>query len=620
MKDLQYYVKRIFGRGKEPDVPDWVMVSAKLLFLSAIVGLATGMVAALFYVVLNSALDTVFDLTNFHPPQPGDIGHSLNVGAGRRWWILMFLPAIGGLLVGLITTYLAPEVEGGGTEAAIDAFHRFGAKIRARVIVLKAIAAMFTIAGGGSAGREGPIAHIASAIGSNIAKLFKLSPKERRMLLIAGFAGGISATFRAPLGGAIYAVEVLYREDFESDGIISSIISAVVAYITFNAILGSGELFKTPTFQPITPYEIIGYTILIIVTTLAGMGYIKLYFAIDNLFKTRINVPAWLKPAIGGMIVGLIGLAVPQTMFIGYGYIQQAINAGHFLVSESGFATISVWTILLIVAAKMIATPFTVASGGAGGLFAPSMVIGGMLGAAVGHLLYFISPSLVASPAAYVLVGMGSFFAGIAKVPLASLIMVSEMSRNYSLLAPMMLVGIVVYLFNRKLTIYKQQTFSRVDSPAHRYELISDLLARIKVGRAYQALDEIPYVNEATPFSDVVRALSDADLVALPVVNSDGDVVGIVSLEYIRSVLFEHSVDFLLIAKDVAQKVKFITPDDSLQKAMEYIISTSAPALFVMPNSNTRRHCDIIGIITHAQIISAYRKELDESRSLEYGE
>ena len=595
-------------------ISDWFKVSSKLLAVSAIVGVASGLVAVAFFLLLNGAMDAVFHLANYHPPMPGHEGILPDISTRSRLW-LFILPAVGGLVAGLIIKFVAPEAEGGGTEAAIEYFHRHNALVRPRVIIAKALAATATIASGGSAGREGPIAHIGAAIGSLFSRVLKLRVSERRKLYLAGFAGGVAATFRAPLGGAMYAVEVLYRDDFEVDGLMTSIVSAVVAYITFTATLGHGELFNAPSFQGITPLELVGYTILVLTTTLAGFVYVRLLQFVSNKFKSLTRIPDWIRPGIGGLAVGAIGLAVPQVLFIGYGWLQVSMNDGNALFhATEHIPELSIWVLLAIAAFKMLATAFTVGSGGAGGLFAPSMVIGGLLGAAVGQALNALYPGLVPNPASFVLVGMGSFFAGVAKVPLASLIMVSEMTGNYSLLAPMMLTGMLVYVLNRSETIYGQQTATRFDSPAHQNELLRDILGTIKVEQAYRRVDKPMGIPQGTPFSQVLRRLSRSNVPALPVLDDDNRVVGMVSLEYIRSIMFEEGMELLLVARDLCQPALYISPACSLEKAFELFLSTEIPFLLVTNGQSAPILEDIAGYLTPAHIMKAHNKEVKRLR------
>ena len=598
-------------------ISDWLKASSKLLAVSALVGIASGLAAVAFFLLLNTAMDAVFALAHYYPPMPGHEGALPDISGRSRMWLLIF-PAIGGLIAGLIIKYIAPEAEGGGTEAAIEYFHRHNAIVRPRVIIAKALAATATIASGGSAGREGPIAHIGTAIGSTFARILKLRTSERQKLYLAGLAGGIAATFRAPLGGAMYAVEVLYRDDFEVDGLMTSIVSAVVAYITFTATLGHGELFTAPRFEGITPMELLGYTILVITTTIAGLVYVRLLHFTTGKFRSLTSIPDWIRPGIGGLGVGIIGLAIPQAMFIGYGWLQVSMNDGNALFHLAHhIPEISIWMLFAIAGFKMLATVLTVGSGGAGGLFAPSMVVGGLLGAAVGQTLNMLSPGLVPNPASFVLVGMGSFFAGVAKVPLASLILVSEMTGNYSLLAPMMLSGMLVYVLNRGETIYREQTYTRFDSPAHQNELLRDILGSILVDQAYHEIKKPMSIPVATPFSQVTRLLSASNIPALPVVDDRQNIVGMVSLEYIRGIIFEEGMELLLIAKDLCQPAITITPDSTLEKAFELFLSTEIPFLLVTKSSTAHTLSDVMGYITPGHIMKAHNREVKRLRSMQ---
>ncbi len=290
-------------------------------------------------------------------------------------WLLVLLPAIGGLLSGLIVYTWAPEAEGHGTDAFIDAFHNKQGFVRTRVPFVKGIASVITLATGGSAGREGPIAQIGSGIGSWLGRTLKLNIRERRLMLLAGCAGGLGAIFRAPLGGALTSVEVLYREDLETEGVVLCIISSSVSYAIFTGIFGHQPIFAIPSIQFSSALELLLYAVLGLVCVPFGYMYVKTFYGLRDRFFRKLPIRRALIPAFGGILVGLIALWQPEILSGGYGTIQKA------LMGE--LPVVLMFTLAFL---KIAATSFTISSGGSGGVFGPSLFIGAMLGGAVGQL------------------------------------------------------------------------------------------------------------------------------------------------------------------------------------------------------------------------------------------
>ena len=340
--------------------------------------------------------------------------------------MMLWIPALGGLISGLIVFNFAPEAEGHGTDAMIDSFHRKKGVIRRRVPLIKTIASAITIGSGGSAGKEGPIAQIGAGFGSFLASVLKVSDRERRIMLLAGAAGGIGAIFKAPLGAALFATEVLYRkEDFEFEAIIPCTLSSIVAFMVFTFHDGNATVFHIPAFSLATPGQLPFYAVLGVLCALVAFPYIKFFYGSRDRFFRRLNIPKSIKPAIGGLMVGIIALFLPEVLGGGYPWMQSAID-GHLAIR----------LMAVLIVAKIAATSFTISSGGSGGVFAPSLFIGSMLGGAFGNLCQRFFPHIITEPGAFVLVGMGGFFAGVAKVPIAALIMVAEMTGGYSSYRP----------------------------------------------------------------------------------------------------------------------------------------------------------------------------------------
>ncbi len=573
-------------------------LSGKLLLLSGAVGIMAGLGAVLFFYLMSWG-DYFFmtRLIGYVPPLAG--GEDFSVGGppthGLIRWLFLLVPAVGGLVSGLIVYRFAPEAEGDGTDAVTEAFHQKRGIIRPHVPFVEMISSIITISSGGSAGREGPIMQIGAGFGSYLATKLKLSDEDRRILLIAGTSGGIGAIFRSPLGGAIFGAEVLYHDDFEAQGIVPSLISSIVAYSIFCSVFGWGVLFEMPTYFFHTPMDLLFYGVFGVVLALAGRLYIKIYFSVYRWFK-ELRIRRALKPALGGLLVGIIGFFYPQVLGMGYGWVQKAIN-GEMLLT----------TMLIVAILKMVTTSFTINSGGSGGVFAPSLFIGGLLGGAFGGLAAHYFPGMVSQPSAFVVVGMGGFFAGVAKVPMASLIMVSEMTRGYGLLVPMMLVAAVTYLLTRHRSIYAKQVETKKDSPAHFGDFTINILEDLRVKDAMVRRRNIARIPYNAPLKQWQHLLANSQELYFPVVDEKDRIIGVISFRNIRSILFEEELHDMILAADLMTDLVTVKPNDSLSTALEKFIQSDYGTLLVVDEKDPNR---VVGLLSHEDLISAYNKEI----------
>jgi len=578
----------------------------RLLILSSLVGVVAGCGALLFYYAANTIDHLMLGkLGHFHPPEEGvPAGGSPfvdNLGMNFRWFLFL-IPVIGGLISGWLVYTFAPEAEGHGTDGALDAFHRKGGVIRSRVPIIKTIASIATIGTGGSAGREGPIAQIGAGFGSFIATKLGLSAADRRILLLAGMAGGVGATFRSPLGGALFAVEVLYRDpEFEHEGLIPSIISSIVAFSLFGSVTGWTPLLATPRFRFENPSELILYLLLGLICALFGVLYVKTFYGMRELFK-KVPLPAWQRPALGGLLLGILAMFVPQVLGSGYGWVQMAL-----------YGNMALWVMLVIAFAKILATGFTISSGGSGGVFAPSLVIGAMLGGAFGATADILFPMLTHDPRAYVLVGMAGFFAGVANAPIATLIMVSELTGNYGLLAPLMLVCVVAMIAMRKNSIYENQVAGRFDSPAHLGDFVIDVLEGIPVSNLANKGRQPTLIPEGMTLPDILQQIATAKTAYYPVINADEHMTGIFSINDIRRILNEDIPPGLVIARDMAtHQVIFATPDQHLTEVMKKLTSRNLEEIPVVDPDD---HGKVLFMLSRRTLLAHYAEQVEETRN-----
>ena len=575
---------------------------SKRMLISALIGVVSGLGAMAFFFCLEWLRWFCLGyLAGAPAPAPaGEHLVELAVHTPYRPWVLFLVPVIGGLISGFVVYTWAPEAEGHGTDAMIDAFHNLGGFIRTRVPFVKSLASVVTLATGGSAGREGPIAQIGAGFGSWVSRMLKLPVRERRIFLLAGCAGGLGAIFRAPLGAAITSVEVLYREDFESEALIPCVISAVIAYSLFSLTFGFDPIFATPRFL-FHPRELGAYAVLGLICAPVGAAYVRIFYGTRDLFR-KLTIPKHLRPALGGVGVGLIALFVPEAIGGGYGYLQEAI-----------YGKLALQVMIAAAAFKIVTTSLTIGSGGSGGVFGPTLFIGGMLGGVVGWVGNYLFPETITQPGAYVLVGMGAFFAGAAKAPLGALLMVAEMTWSYDLLPPLMLVSVIAILFNREYSIYEKQVRNKFASPAHQEELTVNVLSELKVGDLFQHEKPFVALRTDTRLHEVQELYRQSGQNVFPVQDAAGRLVGVLSMNHIRTVLFEDSLKELLVAGELALPPVSLTLDQDLYEALVTFLDSGLSQLPVVDYSQGRQR--ILGMLDHADVIATYHREVSRRMS-----
>lgn len=578
--------------------------TGKWIFYYALIGLIAGLGAVAFHYLCQFGSHVFLDqMAGYRPPAPAGEEHLFPLGDKPfNRWILLFVPALGGLLSGWLVYTFAPEAEGHGTDAAIDAYHNRGGYIRGRIPFIKTIASALTITSGGSGGREGPIAQIGAGFGSFLATRLKLSDRERRIMLAAGVGAGVGAIFRAPMAGALFAAEVLYREpEFESDVIIPAGISSGVAYCLFCLFFGWGSLFETQDFKFENPLELGPYMVLAFVLVGAGVLYIKSFYGVHD-FAKKVKIPNHIKPAIGGLCVGIIGFWLPQTLSFGYGFAQLALDNQLPLLFLLGLAF-----------GKIATTSLSIGSGGSGGVFGPSVVIGGALGGAVGKVFHAIAPGIVSHPGAFVVVGMAGFFATVSNTPISTIIFVSEMTDSYQLLLPSMLVCSLAFILGRKWTIYVKQVDSKVDSNAHRGDFFVDVLEAIRVEELLPRLRQVELIPEDMTFRSFRDVFRSSEVTYFPVGDPQGRLRGIFSINDIRWVLFDEEIGDVVRMMDVANRdVIFTTPSEDLNEVLRKLTIRNLQSLPVVSDED---HAVLIGMLDRREVIEYYNQRVGEIKS-----
>jgi CIC family chloride channel protein len=577
------------------------------ILLSAIVGAVSGIGAILFDILFRFSQSMLLERVGRFGP-PTTVLEGGEAFGPEQPWLLPVSLAVGGLLSGLLVYFFAPEAEGHGTDSVIRAFHHGLGKVRKRVAPIKALASAITIGSGGSAGREGPIAQIGASFGSFLGDLLRLTHHDRRIMMMAGMAGGIGSIFRAPLGASFFAAEVLYsKPEFEYEVLLPGLISAITGYSIYSSYAGWGFLFDVPEISFHEPKHLPAYLALGVACALAGAIYPKFFYGVRDKIFRPMGLPGWLKPAIGGTALGLIAVYFPAALGMGYGYIQQAIEG-----------SLTIQFLLLFAAVKIVATSLTISSGGSGGVFGPSLVIGGALGAAFGMFFGDLVPGWGPEPAACVMVGMGGFFAGVAKTPFAAVIMVMEMTGSYGLLVPSLLVATIAYLcLPLAVRLYENQVPARPDSPAHTGSFATDILRNLTVRHCLdQGESHGRTITADTPWDQLLNLTATGKQTVFPIIDDDDRLVGELSLEDIRRALLKPESERPNLAGELMRSpIGPLTPEDDLTAATRLLAIRDSDTVIVVDNVRDHR---VVALLTRRELILCYGREMERLKRTDH--
>ncbi len=577
----------------------------RVYFYSLVTGALTGLGALAFFWCLSALTQFTYGwIARVPMTHPGGTPPLFDVATGDpRRWVFFLMPAVGGLIAGWLVYKFAPEAEGTGTEGFLDAFHNRGGIMRRRVVLVKSVATIFTLSSGGSAGKEGPVAQIGASVGAIFGKWLKMGARARRTLLLAGAAGGLGAIFRAPLGGALTAIEVLYKEDFETDALIPCLLSSVMAYTVFCSVLGFHHIFNIDLHPFQNPAQLPFYIALGFLCSGAGYLYVRFFHGVKDRLFSKIPLPRYCLPAVGGLMVGVIGFFYPQVTGASLGFIQQAMDG---TLGGDWLALTRLFFILALL--KIVATSFTIQSGGSGGVFGPSLFIGGMLGGLVGTIGNHFFPELVPDVAPFIVVGMASFFAGVANAPIASIIMVSELTGGYALLPPLMVVAAISLIFSRGASIYKNQARNKFFSKAHLWDMNPNLLEQVSLGDAFRnQYQQKAIVDIDDSYSSIEKLAAVTHETDFLVKDRTGNLAGIVSMKEARSSRdVRNAEEPPTLSELVLSKAPYVTPRDTLYRALERLLDSDFDNIAVVEQTDGRRK--LLGYISQKDILTFYKR------------
>jgi chloride channel protein, CIC family len=559
---------------------DWLRgTSAGLQVLAVVVGLGAGVGAVAFRWLIVAATRAFSGYADY-AAVPGRASAYLP-GWGR--WFVVAAPVVAGLIYGPLLDFFAPEARGHGVPEVMYAVSERGGRIRPRIAAVKALASAVCIGGGGSVGREGPIVQIGSALGSSLGQLVRLPESRLRLLVACGAAGGIAATFNTPIAGVFFALELILG-DFAVESFAAVVLAAVAASVVGRAAFGDHAFLALPSFSITSPVEYACYALLGLLAAAVGVGFSRVLYLIEDLSDRLWRGPAWLRPAAGGVLLGAVLLALPQMYGVGYPVLGNVVSGRYAL----GF-------LLLLLAGKILATSLTIGIGGSGGVFAPSLFIGAMLGESFGLVLHSVDPNLAPTPGAYALVGMGAVFAGAARTPLTAVIIMFELTGEYRIILPLMLaiaLSVGVSKLISKDTIYTRKLLRRgIDLHAP-----GRALARLTVAAAAGPLPAALAPDD--DLAQMARRFTNTADAALPVIDDERELRGVVlAVEVERALQDEfHGV----VASDLAQTVPVLQPDQGWESALAELTRHGGAGLPAAdPDGN------ITGWITHRDLLRA---------------
>ncbi len=557
-----------------------------LIISSVIVGVLGGAANILF----RSTLQFVHNVIFVHGSQL--------LGITRGGWyraLVPLLPMTGALLLIPLSLLFPGEVNGYGFAKFLEVVNIKGGFLKFRNIILKTVGPALTIGSGGSAGVEGPIAIIGGTVGSAVGRLFKTSGNRTKLLIAAGSAAGIAATFNAPIAGVMFSTEIVLLGDYEIASFAAIVIASGIATVVSRGYYGATPAFIVPQYELVSIFELPLYLVLGLVIGFTSVFYVRTFYRLKDEFET-LKMHPQMRPVLGALLVGCLGIFLPEIMGNGYEFIEKALHENMLFP-----------ILICLVFFKVVATSITLGSGGAGGVFAPALFIGAMTGGSFGYVVHRLFPHLTATPGAYATVGIGSFLAAATHAPLTGIFLLFEMTGNYKIIVPLMFSSIIGTLIAKRLYHDSIDTaeLTRKGIKLHAGKEQS-IMGRIKVGDVL--VTDVVTVTPETPLHRLIEIMIEKERFYIPVVDFAGEMAGIVSIHDVRPVLLEERVTHIVNAGDIATvKVIVLAPEDDLNTAMEKFSKKDIEEIPVVERKGSKK---IIGMVKRKDIIGVYNREV----------
>ncbi|MBU2536920.1 MAG: chloride channel protein [Proteobacteria bacterium] len=562
--------------------------SFRVIAIAACIGLMAGAANILFRTTVALVHDHLF------------IGGSAFLGlekGGLHLLLLPLIPLCGMVLLIPLSLLFPGEINGYGFPKFLRQVNLEGGIIRFRTIALKIASCALTIGSGGSAGVEGPIAQVGGAVGSQFGQFFRVSGSRMKVFIAAGCAGGVAAMFNAPIAGVFFAAEIVLLGTYEIGSFAALVISSAMATVVSRGYYGASPAFPIPAYEIVNSLvEIPLYSLMGVVMGLVAVLHIYVFYLIRDRFAALTMHPQ-LKPLVGALALGVLAIGFPQIMGDGYHYLEEVLSGQGVL-----------WVMVALVFLKIVATALTLGSGGAGGVFAPALFIGAVIGGAFGHVAHVLLPQYTANSGAYAAVGIGAFLAAATHAPLTAIFLLFEMTGNYLIIIPIMLSSIIGTVVAGRLNPDSIDTvdFSRVGIDIHEGREIS-VMKSIKVGRVVS--EDVDFISEQANVDQLLTIFSmTRDSFYFPVIDESGRMIGVVSLQDVKSIL--HDEELRLSAKVgniCTRKVVVLTPEDNLHTAMSMFDAKGLEEIPVVEDEDNRW---VVGMLKRRDVIAAYNKEV----------
>ncbi len=557
-----------------------------LVVASAVVGLLAGLMNIMFRTAMQFVHNTLF--------VKGSLLLHISDGGWHRL-LLPLIPVTGALLLIPFSLRFPGEVNGYGFSRFLETVNIKGGILKFRSILLKTVAPALTIGSGGSAGVEGPIAIIGGTVGSSLGRFLRTSETRMKLLIAAGSAAGIAATFNAPIAGVMFSSEIVLLGDYEISSFAAIVIASGISTVISRWYYGASPAFLVPQYDLRSAAELPLYLVLGLVVGLTAVFYIRMFYRLRDEFDAA-KIHPQLKPVLGAFMVGCLGIFLPHVMGNGYEFIEQALH------EHLGFVIL-----FLLVFFKIVATSITLGSGGSGGVFAPALFIGAMIGGSFGYIVHTIFPAATATPGAYATVGIGAFLAATTHAPLTGIFLLFEMTGNYKIIVPLMFSAIIGTLVSKRLY---HDSIDTADLTRKGIKLHAGrehgIMGRIRVSDVMTR--DMVTVRPDTTLKDLIETMIANEHFFIPVVDETGSMTGIVSIHDVRPVLLEERVTRIVNAGDIAtEKVITLTPEDDLNTAMEKFSIKDLEEIPVVSVFDAKR---VAGMVRRKDVIAAYNKEV----------